>query len=306
MQAKQPDGSTWHRGEIEVQRRANIGHVSDAGIRSSIPEAAARFLAAQRFAVFGSTDRNGQVWASLRLGEPGFLRAIDPHSVVTAPFGLEGEPLLDNLRTNPDVGLLIIDFATRRRMRVNGEAKVRADASLLIDARQVYGNCPQYIQERAPEGEVAAEDSYRFVAQASELNSDQQAWIRSCDTFFVASAHPQYGADASHRGGNPGFVHVAGSRRLVIPDYSGNRMFNTLGNIYVNPRAGLLFPDFGRGRTLQLSGCATIDWDADREDFPGAQRLLTFDVEHVIEIEQPGLRRYHLQSYSPLNPKLAG
>jgi uncharacterized protein len=305
MQAKQADGSTWHAGELEVQRRANVGQVSDGGIRSTIPEAAARFLAAQCFVVLASTDRHGQPWASLRVGQPEFLRVIDPVTVSTAPFALEGDPLLENLRSNPDVGLLIIDFATRRRVRINGECEVQPDASLVVHARQVYGNCQQYIQERVLETTVPQNGHAKFKSNTSELNTDQQAWIRSADTIFIASAHPEYGADASHRGGNPGFIHVENSRRLVIPDYNGNRMFNTLGNIAVNPRAGLLFPDFDGGRTLQLSGRAAIDWDSDRKDFPGAQRLLIFEIEHLIEIEQPTLRGYRLKSYSPFNPSLA-
>jgi uncharacterized protein len=304
MQGKQSDGSTWHPGELEVQRRANVGQVSGGGIRSSIPEAAARFLADQHFLVLGSVDRERKTWASLRVGEPGFVRAVDPQTVATAPMALVGDPLLDNLRTNRDIGLLIIDFATRRRMRINGESAVLPDGSLLIHARQVYGNCPQYIQERVVEKDVAALNQPRFTSRDSELNADQPAWIRLADTFFIASAHPEYGVDASHRGGNPGFVRVESARRLVVPDYSGNRMFNTMGNISVNPRVGLVFPDFERGRTLQLSGRASIDWESDRTNFPGAQRLLIFDIEHVIEIEQPELRRYRLKSYSPFNPKL--
>src|SRR5262249_47612767 len=143
-----------------------------------------------------------------------------------------------------------------------------------------------------------------LIAQGNQLNDDQQHWIVGADTFFIATAHPESGADASHRGGHPGFIHVESANRLIIPDYSGNKMFNTLGNIAVNPAAGLVFPDFERGRVLQLSGRARIVWDFDNEEFPGAQRLLEFDVDKVIELDDPALKGYVFQGYSPFNPKL--
>jgi uncharacterized protein len=197
---------------------------------------------------------------------------------------------------------VIIDLATRRRARINGEAEVLPDSRLRIQARQVYGNCLQYIQLRIPEEALLNNKAPSLISRGTKLSRTQHEWIAQADTMFIASAHPQRGADASHRGGNPGFVKVEGTRRLIIPDYSGNTMFNTLGNISVNPRTGLLFLNFEQGRTLQLSGSATIDWDSDRSGFPGAQRLLTFDIEKVIEIEQPALSGYALKEHSPFNP----
>ena len=303
MHANQPDGSAWHSGELAVQQRAGVSGLSGRGIHASIPEAWAAFLVGQRLAVFASVDLDGGLWASLRVGKPGFVRALDVTTVQTEPFEIKGDPLLKNLETNPVIGMLVIEFSTRRRIRINGEAEVLPDRSLRIHARQVYGNCQQYIQERViGDGSGAETASNPQVLMGASLNPDQQRWIERADTLFIASAHPQYGADASHRGGNPGFVKIEGPNSLVIPDYSGNRMFNTLGNIVVNPKAGLLFPDFERGRTLQLSGRATIDWDRDRSDFPGAQRLVAFSIEKVLEMEQPGLASYRFKGYSRFNP----
>jgi hypothetical protein len=79
-------------------------------------------------------------------------------------------------------------------------------------------------------------------------------WIFGADTFFVASAHPEQGVDASHRGGLPGFVQVLDQHRLRIPNFLGNSMFNTLGNFVSYLDAGLVFLDFDRSQVLQLSG----------------------------------------------------
>jgi hypothetical protein len=68
------------------------------------------------------------------------------------------------------------------------------------------------------------------------------------------------------------------------PDYNGNSIFNTLGNIQVNPNAGLLFIDFESGRTLQISGVAPIDWDPTRTgSFLGAERVFDFRAEDIID-----------------------
>ena len=128
------------------------------------------------------------------------------------------------------------------------------------------------------------------------LSPAQQERIAAADTFFIASAHPTRGADASHRGGGPGFVHVLGPDRLRFPDYPGNNMFNTLGNLRVDPRAGLVFPDFAGGGTLQLTGRATVRWD---EGAPAA--AVDFDVDEVLEIAGGGPRA-QLLSRAPEAP----
>ena len=303
MEPDSPELSAWHEGELAVQRRVGVGEVSARGIRSYIPEALLDFLNEPRLIVFASVDSEQRTWASLRVAEPGFLRVLDPLTLASEPANVDGDSLLKNLQDNPNVGMLIVDLATRRRVRINGEAEVLPDDGMRIHARQVYGNCPQYIQLRVKHPEPSSAKMPSLLSRAASLSAAQQEWIGRADTLFIASAHPDRGADASHRGGNPGFIKVDGSGGLIIPDYSGNNMFNTLGNISVNPHAGLLLPDFEQGRTLQLAGKATISWDADRSQFPGAQRLLMFDIQQTVEIEYPALANYALREYSPFNPR---
>jgi predicted pyridoxine 5'-phosphate oxidase superfamily flavin-nucleotide-binding protein len=113
------------------------------------------------------------------------------------------------------------------------------------------------------------------TSSADTLSAAQQQWIISADTFFLATAHPQRGADASHRGGPPGFVTIESPARLSWPDFPGNNMFNSLGNLAVHPRCGLLFVDFDRGATLQIRGTARVEGDA--------ERVVTVDVEEIVE-----------------------
>jgi hypothetical protein len=126
----------------------------------------------------------------------------------------------------------------------------------------------------------------------------------SADTFFIGSLHAEAGVDCSHRGGNPGFVRVLDERRLAFPDYSGNNMFQTLGNLSVDPRAGLLFLNFETGDTLQLTGTTDIIWDQARlRDWPGAQRLIEFEVSKTIEARGASPMRWRLMDYAASNPR---
>lgn len=292
----------YHPGELEVQARAGVQHQAGrAGkmMGAELPLAAQEFLRRQPFAVLSSVDAQGRVWVSILTGRPGFMRATDEHTVAIEGLPLSHDPLRENLQADPNIGMLVIEFATRKRMRVNGKGELRDDG-VVIYAEQVYSNCPKYIQAR--EWEFAQTVATPAMVQRNDvLNAAQQVWIQQADTFFIGSFHPDGGTDASHRGGNPGFVKIVDEKTLLWPDYIGNNMFNTLGNITAYPHAGLLFVDFANGRTLQLTGTAKIIWDAPA-NFPGAQRLVEFAVNEVVETANALPLQWFFQGYSPYNP----
>ncbi len=188
-------------------------------------------------------------------------------------------------------------------MRANGRLLPAPAGSILIDVDQAYSNCPKYIQRRAAGPESAAarqEPGNRSFA----LSEPQRMAIRGADTFFIATVNPDEGADASHRGGMPGFIEVEGDR-LTWPDYAGNLMFNTLGNIAAHPRAGLLIPDFTTGDLLQVTGRAAIDWESTRIAVtPGAERLVSLQVEEVVQFSGALAAVPMAPDYSPFNPAL--
>lgn len=285
----------FHGGEIEVQRRAGVANEAQAVgriVSESISPAAGRFLAAQRLAVAASVDAAGRPWASILSGHAGFLSVIDERLLRVGAVPADDDPLAENLRSRPELALLVIDPQTRRRMRFNGRGLL-ADDSVFVLTDQVYGNCPKYIQRRRLAGDAVSRRGP--AVRSTGLDERQRAWISSADTLFIASFHPAGGADASHRGGNPGFVRVQDERRLVIPDYPGNAMFNTLGNLIEYPRAGLLFLDFASGDTLQLTGRAELR--------PGPARAVAFEVDEVRETPAGHRLIWDLLEYSPSNPQ---
>jgi predicted pyridoxine 5'-phosphate oxidase superfamily flavin-nucleotide-binding protein len=209
---------------------------------------------------------SGWLWAAPLVGPAGFLDGQEGFlDVGAAPR--PGDPLAA-LPVGQPVGMLAIDFATRRRMRVNGVLGSRDPGRLRISVEQAYGNCPQYIQQRDIQQRDVEQRriQQRDVGLASArlagagLTPAQVRLIRAADTFFLGTSHPRRGADASHRGGPAGFVRVEGAT-LWWPDYPGNNMFNSLGNLAVDPAAGMLFVDFAAGETLHLSGTAEVEWD---------------------------------------------
>lgn len=289
----------YHEGERAVQRRAGLA-VDDWGsarVGAVIPPVAAEFLGRQRMVMIGAATDEGAVWASVLTGPPGFITTTDDHTVVAAQ--LPGDPLTGLFDTERDVGLLAIDPARRRRMRINGRARA-TDGRLVVRTEQVYSNCPKYIQTRTPIEDAPA--TAGAARRTQELTTDQRRWIAAADTFFITTHVAGLGVDTSHRGGNPGFVTVT-AQRLSWPDYTGNSMYMTLGNLEVDPRCGLLFLDWEHGHTLQLTGRARTDWDPLRAaTTPGAQRMVDFEVEQVVQIDTAIPLRWSFDQYSRFNP----
>jgi predicted pyridoxine 5'-phosphate oxidase superfamily flavin-nucleotide-binding protein len=290
----------FHRGELAVQERVGVRQQAakiGGAIHGAVPLAAGAFLEERRFVVLATADADRRPWASILTGTPGFARAPDPLEVRIHASPSPGDPLGENVETSRFGGLLAIDLATRRRMRVNGLLEHGADGAIVIRVEQVYSNCPKYIQRRTVEREGPGRAA-RLVRRSPVLSDEQRAWLGRADTFFIATLHPEEGADASHRGGMPGFIEAEGGR-LVWPDYAGNMMYNTLGNIAVHPRAGLLVPDFSSGSVLQLTGRAGILWSGG--GVPGAERRVQLEVEDVVEIAGV-LPTAEAVEYSPFNP----
>ncbi|MFC0600953.1 pyridoxamine 5'-phosphate oxidase family protein [Streptomyces palmae] len=301
--------SPYHPGEREVQRRAGVlARADHAGraIGSGIKEVAAAFLGLQPMLVLGAADHDGRVWCSLLTGRPGFTTATGPHSIAISGGVSEGDPLAEVLgEPGTNVGTIALDPRTRRRMRLNGAARPTA-RGLAVDARQVFSNCPKYLQKRSLEAFEEARapgPAHRSAA----LGAAQVRVIETADTFFIATVDSRPGAvppgatsgpaDASHRGGQPGFVTVASPTRLSWPDYPGNAMFLTLGNLMTEPRAGLLFTDWTTGDTLQLTGTA-------RTEFGEAGRTMHFELDEVVHTPAASPLRWSAPEYSPANPPL--
>lgn len=102
--------------------------------------------------------------------------------------------------------------------------------------------------------------------------------VARADTLVLGTTREGYGTSASHRGGRAGFVRVLDERTLAWPDYEGNAMFLSLGNLLRDPRAGVTFVDFERRALLQLTGTAEILWAGSPSDGWG-DRTVVFHLD---------------------------
>ncbi|WP_287128327.1 pyridoxamine 5'-phosphate oxidase family protein [Candidatus Cyanaurora vandensis] len=212
MRIEQP----YHPGELQVQQQAGEALTARGNgqvIADTILGGALRFIEQQPFVVAGSIDRQQQVWASLIFGEPGFVRATDPQTVVIQATP-DDDPFWANLEHTPAVGLLLIELMSRRRLRINGRS-TRTPTGLTLGVTASYPNCPKYIQRRQPTRTNRPAVPPLGTRQGDRLELAQQTLIAAADTLFVASAHPSQGVDASHRGGETGVR--AGPRRADAP-----------------------------------------------------------------------------------------
>lgn len=263
-----------HAGEIAVQQR--VGQSFPGGIKDVIPVVAATFAATREWSTIAGLGTDGHMWVTMLYGPPGFMRAAGEHDLQVRTRVRDTDPLHHLATQGGQVGMLIMD--DHRRMRVNGSLEPNADG-FTIHADQVFSNCGRYITNRqgTPIDQLPIE-----VTRRSQLTLGNIAAIRRADTFLIGTRHPQGAADASHRGGNPGFVQVDGHQELRWPDYDGNKMFMTLGNLTLDPRVGLMFVDWLDGTLLQVSGTATIDWSAEAAaELPGAQRVVRMRIDAV-------------------------
>ncbi|WP_395311267.1 pyridoxamine 5'-phosphate oxidase family protein [Mycobacterium sp. AMU20-3851] len=293
--------TVYHPGELAVQGRLGQSDIAarlSRMVRSEIPDAAAVFLTEQPMVVLAAADEANRVWAGLVTGSPGFVHVVPGgEEIAVDALPVTGDPLREVLTGAPQrVGMIAIDPATRRRMRVNGLA-TPTGSGLLIRPDQVYSNCPKYISRRHVE-RVTTPAGERVQRHATSLDARTQQIIAAADTFFIGSADADGNADASHRGGNPGFLQVLSPTRLHWPDYRGNSMFMTLGNIAANPHAGLLIPDWRTGASLQLTGTAAISW----ERGPSAQCWVEFSIEKTVELTGASPLRWSTAELSPANP----
>ena len=284
--------SPWHPGELAMQRSAGSadklaarGHLL---LRDHLIDQHRQFYPLLPFIVAGAVDRHGDAWATILAGQPGFLHAPDPYRLSIAAARDPNDPADGGFNDGDAVGLLGIELHTRRRNRLNGLVRREDDTAFEVLVQQSFGNCPQYIQLR----EFAfvrdpATPSRAAPRELDRLDDRARAVIAGADTLFVASyvedATRGRLVDVSHRGGRPGFVRVGADGVLSIPDFSGNRFFNTLGNLTANPKAGLLFVDFETGDALQLTGDAEVILDSPEiAAVQGAERLWCFAPRRIL------------------------
>jgi uncharacterized protein len=299
----------FHDGEIAVQKRAGereSARRNSVGISSRITTAALPFLARQRLLALTIAGDDGYLWTSVWCGQPGFVTSADGQRVSFRRALMSvspDDPVLNRLAIGREVGMLAIELASRRRLRMNGMIEATSDEEIRIVVRESVPNCPKYIQRRQADDAPSAPASPILSESGRAMDEDRLALVESADTAFVGSLHRTHGVDASHRGGAPGFIRVIDATTLRVADYPGNGMFMTLGNFEVDSRASLAVVDFERGRVVSFSGSATLRFDVEDPQHPtgGTGRYWDLAVREWVQVDLPAAR-WQLLDASPFNP----
>jgi predicted pyridoxine 5'-phosphate oxidase superfamily flavin-nucleotide-binding protein len=303
--------SPFHAGEQTIQSLAGVRDRIElrgrAVIRDYMPAQHRAFFAALPFMLVGLADQNGHPWATTLSGPPGFMNSTDENLLTIKAWLDPGDPLHSCIRDGAPVGGLGIEFSTRRRNRINGRIEnCIIGESFSIRVQQSFGNCPKYIQARNERPQLRSKP-VPASRMASHLGDNEVSFVAEADTFFIASRSAQLdqeessqGLDVSHRGGLPGFVRVVSRTELCFPDFSGNLLFNTLGNLEADARAGLLFIDLQSGRMLHIIGRTRIRWDVpETMRSAGIERLIFLDIQCVVNREHAFPHSFDFVSYSP-------
>ena len=289
----------FHAGERALQAqtgwRDRMEAMGPRVIRDYMPDQHREFFTQLPFLVVGSLDAELQPWASVLAAPPGFVHSPDATHLRIDALPAAGDPLAAQLAQGASLGLLGIEPHTRRRNRMNGTVESLGADGFTVAVQQSFGNCPRYIQAREPVFAAPRNDGGAPVQRLEALDLAAERLIGSADTLFIATAYPDeaaagdaadarsHGVDVSHRGGLPGFVRVDEGGVLTVPDFNGNRFFNTLGNLVAHPRAGLLFIDFDSGELLHVAATAEFVLEGpELALFEGAERLLRLHVEHAV------------------------
>ncbi len=308
------DQTPFHAGELALQKKLGVKDMvhsyAPRVIRPFMPDQHREFYASLPQFFVSSVDDDGLPWASVLFGEPGFVFSPNPTMLSLTLLPEADDPLSASLQSGQEIGMVGLQLETRRRNRVNGRiGDVRQDG-FDITVTQSFGNCPQYIQKREQCIQTTVNSDQRSTSTRTSLDDSDLALISGSDTFYIASASgdlgldEKHGADMSHRGGAPGFVKALSGGSLLFPDFSGNNHYNTLGNITLNPVAGLLFIDYTNGDLLQLSGHAEIIWPEDTPyTYEGALKYVRIVPTKVVRRTGALPYVWEHKEYSPFLPQ---
>jgi len=285
----------WHAGERLLQARvgvaAQMAAVGPRVLRDFVPEQHRQLFAELPLLIVGTLCADGQPEASLVVGPAGFAGSPTPQLLRIAADAQWDEHVRSQLRVGAPIALLGLQAHTRRRNRLNGWISAMDAHGVDIAVGQSFGNCPKYIHPREALHAAASDPAQRSVSAG--LSDEALRIVREADTFFIATAHPgaadsdvrSEGVDVSHRGGPPGFVQIAPDGSLLVRDYVGNTFFNTLGNLQLEPRCGLLFVDYASGEQVQLACRASLLWEPKPpEQAAATERLLRIEVLQTVRV----------------------
>ncbi|KAJ5136587.1 Riboflavin synthase-like beta-barrel [Penicillium atrosanguineum] len=264
----------WHDGEERMHRLMRVPSMDNPAV-PFLSANGGYFLTKAPLLAVGTVDSQGRPWTSLWGGKAGFAGPVaesiiglktlvdstyDP--VVKVLLGSQAIDEAGASRQSPGnmISGLAIDLEYRRRWKLFGRMVAGSldeelgQAQLAVHIEESLGNCPKYLNKKHV---VPVRPAPTLISDSPQLPAAAIELLTRTDTIFVSSRHGTSDMDTNIRGGPPGFVRVEsnnGNAVLVYPEYSGNRLYQTLGNLQTTPLAGYVVPDFETGNVLYVTG----------------------------------------------------
>ena len=278
----------WHQGEIAMAKAMKVPNMDNPTVPMLSPQLANHSRVVPLIAI-GTIDKQGRPWTTLWGGEKGISQPIAQGILgIRSQVVTQHDPVVEELVGKKGDGTVVreegagrmvsgltIDLETRKRTKLFGRMIAGALASredeatdsqqsiaevqLVLKIEQSLGNCPKYLNKKHIEPAVSAPE---LVSDSPQLPQRALDLLSKADLFFLSSANNDLDMDTNHRGGPAGFVRVISNEPsgavLCYPEYSGNRLYQTLGNLKVNPALGICVPDFETGDMLYLTGTTEV------------------------------------------------
>lgn len=316
----------WNAGEEEMHKLLKVPEQDNPTSPFLTPFASSLLIRSPLVAI-GTLDSEDRPWTSLWGGESGFSRAIAQNIIgVKTTVDKTYDPVVEKLFEGKDdgeviqekgkgkmVGGLAIDLESRRRVKLYGRMIAGAlsatedgigEVQLVVKIEQSLGNCPKYLNKKHIVPHIPRP---KLVSTTFALPEAAVDLIAKADLFFISSSDHDADMDTNHRGGPAGFVRVLSNDEngltIVYPEYSGNRLYQTLGNLKQTPKAGLVFPDFDTGDVLYVTGTTEILTGKDASALISHTNLAVKIKVDALRFVSDGLGfRGRLGERSPYNP----
>lgn len=279
----------WHEGEKKMAQMMHTPPHDNPTVPTLSPQLSNHLKIAPLISI-GTLDSQGRPWTTLwGSGQKGLSQPLGGGIVgIRTPVTGKFDPVVEELVGKEPTGQvtreegkgrmvsgLTIDLETRKRVKMYGRMVAGAlgsrddevteheesvaEIQLVLKIEQSLGNCPKYLNKKHI---VPGSSKPELVSESPQLPQQALDLLKKADLFFMSSAQPEQDMDTNHRGGPPGFLRLQsndeGGAVLCWPEYSGNRLWQTLGNLYDNPVAGLSVPDFETGDMLYMTGTTEI------------------------------------------------
>ncbi|KAF1976903.1 oxidoreductase-like protein [Bimuria novae-zelandiae CBS 107.79] len=326
-------GMSFHEGEAKMHKLLQVPYMENPTSTMLTAQAAFRLQHAPLLAI-GTLDSQGRPWTTLWGGNQGFSEMLGGGIIGTRTLiDSAHDPVVQALVGHAEKGQMVqgnekmvagltIDLMERKRVKLFGrviagginEVKIEMEGNrsmsadipevqdqiqLITKIEQSMGNCPKYLNQYEIRPAIVTQT---LASQSETLSEEARAIILQSDMFFLTTSVTE-DMDTNHRGGPAGFTRVLSDAELVYPEYSGNRLYQSLGNLLVNPKIGITFPNYETGDVLYITGSTEVLAGPDAAALlPGSNLAVKIKVIEARLVRQGLPFRGTRKIPSPYNP----